>query len=428
MQLNEKINVFKYVTADTFDTYSWQTIENKQKFISQIMTSKSPMRSADDMDEQALDYAEIKALCTSNPLIKEKMDLDVSVSRLKLLKANHTSNIHELQDKIRKTLPTRIDILSNSLEKTKEDLDTYNLAKADMLEKHKAIVKAEVIEGLDFSKGESLEDIAEPFAIKIGRTEYEDKTEAGAALIELCRNIKTPDMEVKIGEYCGLELNVKFDSLKHTFKLSLIGKNHYDLELSDSGLGNILRIRNRAEKIKDDIDAISIALDNTKKELEIAKVEVEKPFAKQEEYDTKLARLTEVNLILEQQASNENLDSDEIDITKLAEELNEFSKEFDLYSYMDEVSDEEECINSIINDLKNGNYDGIKEFLNNIIDSEDDDEEQTKAEELLTKIEKIESKTQFLSFTKESMQEDLADKKTSNLTLPKLEHKKDFSL
>lgn len=179
--MNDKVKIFRYVTEGTFDSYSWQLIENKQKFIGQIMTSKSPVRSCEDIDEAALSYAEVKALATGNPYIKEKMDLDIQVSKLKLLKANHTSQRYRLEDNIAKHYPMQITALKERLEGYRADIQTYAA--------HKPVDK-------------------DDFFMKIGNRTYTDKKEAGAALIDMCRSAKQPNMAVTIGEFQGFKMSV----------------------------------------------------------------------------------------------------------------------------------------------------------------------------------------------------------------------------
>ncbi len=444
---NNDISIFKYATKDTFDAYSWQLIENKQKFIGQIMTSKSPMRSADDMDAQALNYAEIKALCTSNPLIKEKMDLDVSVTKLKALKSNYQNNIYNLQDDIRDRLPKKINILNHYINGCKKDLAVYQEAKAEMLEKYKDLAHNDsLIEGLDFVKGEDIDtNISEPFAIKIGFNEYTDRNEAGLALIELCSNIKTPDMDVKVGEFCGMKLTAKFNAMTTTFNVTLHGENAYTVELSNSPVGNMQRIKNKAEKIADELSDAENRLSSALNELEIAKQEVEKPFPKEEELLTKVARLTEVNRLLEQIESGELkvengeiIYSDELpeevemDIQELAENIDKFMKELDPYEYADNiVGSPEEQVENIAKDLRSGNVDHIKEYLEEVIEFEDGTSEDiAQAKKLLSDIDNMDKRIKPL-FTKDSLKSDLAEKKAvekDTLSIPSNEKKQEQSL
>ena len=194
--LNPKVKIFRYVTEGTFDSYSWQLIENKQKFIGQIMTSKSPVRSCEDIDEAALSYAEVKALATGNPYIKEKMDLDIQVSKLKLLKANHTSQRYRLEDNIAQHYPKQIATMKERLAGYRADIQTY--------EQNKPIDK-------------------DSFSIKIGNRVFADKKEAGTVLIDMCRNAKQPNTAVAIGEFQGFKMSVTFDSFSSKFAIALKG-------------------------------------------------------------------------------------------------------------------------------------------------------------------------------------------------------------
>ena len=218
--MNDKVKIFRYVTEGTFDSYSWQLIENKQKFIGQIMTSKSPVRSCEDIDEAALSYAEVKALATGNPYIKEKMDLDIQVSKLKLLKANHTSQRYRLEDNIAKHYPMQITALKERLEGYRADIQTYAA--------HKPVDK-------------------DAFSMKIGNRTYTDKKEAGAALIDMCRSAKQPNMAVTIGEYQGFKMSVSFDSFFSKFTISLKGSLSHEVEIGADPLGNLQRLSNALE-------------------------------------------------------------------------------------------------------------------------------------------------------------------------------------
>lgn len=219
--MNDKVKIFRYVTEGTFDSYSWQLIENKQKFIGQIMTSKSPVRSCEDIDEAALSYAEVKALATGNPYIKEKMDLDIQVSKLKLLKANHTSQRYRLEDNIAKHYPMQITALKERLEGYRADIQTYTA--------HKPVDK-------------------DAFSMKIGNRTYTDKKEAGAALIDMCRSAKQPNMAVTIGEFQGFKMSVSFDSFFSKFTISLKGSLSHEVEIGADPLGNLQRLSNALEE------------------------------------------------------------------------------------------------------------------------------------------------------------------------------------
>ena len=277
--MNDKVKIFRYVTEGTFDSYSWQLIENKQKFIGQIMTSKSPVRSCEDIDEAALSYAEVKALATGNPYIKEKMDLDIQVSKLKLLKANHTSQRYRLEDNIAKHYPMQITALKERLEGYRTDIQTYTA--------HKPVDK-------------------DVFSMKIGNRTYTDKKEAGAALIDMCRSAKQPNMAVTIGEYQGFKMSVSFDSFFSKFTVSLKGSLSHEVEIGADPLGNLQRLSNALEGMTGKMADVEQKLSNVEHQLETAKVEVTKPFAQEQELAEKLERLAELNALLNMDEKGDN--------------------------------------------------------------------------------------------------------------------------
>ena len=277
--MNDKVKIFRYVTEGTFDSYSWQLIENKQKFIGQIMTSKSPVRSCEDIDEAALSYAEVKALATGNPYIKEKMDLDIQVSKLKLLKANHTSQRYRLEDNIAKHYPMQITALKERLEGYRTDIQTYAA--------HKPVDK-------------------DDFSMKIGNRTYTDKKEAGAALIDMCRSAKQPNMAVTIGEYQGFKMSVSFDSFFSKFTISLKGSLSHEVEIGADPLGNLQRLSNALEGMTGKMADVEQKLSNVEHQLETAKVEVTKPFAQEQELAEKLERLAELNALLNMDEKGDN--------------------------------------------------------------------------------------------------------------------------
>ena len=245
--LNPKVKIFRYVTEGTFDSYSWQLIENKQKFIGQIMTSKSPVRSCEDVDEAALTYAEVKALATGNPYIKEKMDLDIQVSKLKLMKANHTSQVDK-----------------------------------------------------------------EQFSMKVGDKLYTDKKEAGTALVEMCKEIKTVNAPAVIGEYAGFKMAVSFDAFNHKFVMNLKGQLSHNLEVGSDPLGNISRINHALESMPRQLMEAQTKLETVEHQLETAKVEVTKPFAQEAELAEKLERLSALNALLNMdEKGNDGIDMDD---------------------------------------------------------------------------------------------------------------------
>lgn len=277
--MNDKVKIIRYVTEGTFDSYSWQLIENKQKFIGQIMTSKSPVRSCEDIDEAALSYAEVKALATGNPYIKEKMDLDIQVSKLKLLKANHTSQRYRLEDNIAKHYPMQITALKERLEGYRTDIQTYAA--------HKPVDK-------------------DAFSMKIGNRTYTDKKEAGAALIDMCRSAKQPNMAVTIGEFQGFKMSVSFDSFFSKFTISLKGSLSHEVEIGADPLGNLQRLSNALEGMTGKMADVEQKLSNVEHQLETAKVEVTKPFAQEQELAEKLERLAELNALLNMDEKGDN--------------------------------------------------------------------------------------------------------------------------
>ena len=268
---NPKVKIFRYVTEGTFDAYSWQLIENKQKFIGQIMTSKSPVRSCEDIDDAALTYAEVKALATGNPYIKEKMDLDIQVSKLKLMKANHTSQKYRLEDEIAKRYPMQISALKERIAGLKADIADYNARKpADK----------------------------ELFAMTVAGKTYEDRKEAGTALIAICKEMKAVNTPVAVGEYLGMKMTASFDSFLRKFSLTLKGNLSHTIDIGSDPSGNITRINNVLEGMTKQLEEAVAKLENVEHQLETAKVEVVKPFAQEAELAEKLDRLAELNALL----------------------------------------------------------------------------------------------------------------------------------
>ena len=268
---NDKVKIVRYVTEGTFDAYMWQILENKQKFISQIMTSKSPVRACEDVDDTALSYAEIKALATGNPYIKEKMDLDIQVSKLKLMKANHTSTKYKLETDIARTYPVQITATKERLAGLKADL----LAAKPILEQDK-----------------------DHFSMVIVGKEFTDRKEAGTALIAACAGLKAVNTSGQIGEYQGFSLSASFDSFHQTYQLTLKRQCSYTIEISKDALGNIQRINNALAGIEKKVTEAEQKLENLKKQLATAQEEVKKPFAQEAELAEKSARLAELNSML----------------------------------------------------------------------------------------------------------------------------------
>ena len=282
---NDKVKIFRYVTENTFDSYMWQILENKQKFISQIMTSKSPVRACEDVDDTALSYAEIKALATGNEYIKEKMDLDVQVSKLKLLKANHTSQIYRLESDIAKRYPVQITALKEKIAGMRVDAD--------------------VVKGIDLQDNDH-------FAMTVGGKLYTDKKEAGVALISAASGLKSVKSAGQIGEYHGFALSSEYNFLSNTYTMTLKGKCSYKIEFGKDTLGNIQRIHNALSAIEKKLADTEQNLETVQQQLKTAQEEVQKPFPKEAELSEKMERLAELNAMLNMdEKGGENLLADE---------------------------------------------------------------------------------------------------------------------
>ena len=282
---NDKVKIFRYVTENTFDAYMWQILENKQKFISQIMTSKSPVRACEDVDDTALSYAEIKALATGNPYIKEKMDLDVQVSKLKLLKANHTSQIYRLESDIAKNFPVQISALKERIAGMQVD--------------------SQVVKSVDLQDNDT-------FAMTVGNVLYEDKKEAGEALIAACAGLKTVSTGGKVGEYHGFTLSASYNMFSNAFELTVKGKCSYKLEIGKDPVGNMQRIHNTLFSIDRKLTESEQKLETVQQQLATAQEEVKKPFPKEAELNEKMERLSELNALLNMdEKGNETIMADE---------------------------------------------------------------------------------------------------------------------
>ena len=268
---NKEVDIYTYVTENTFDSYLYQLVESKQKFIGQIMTSKSPVRSAEDIDETALSYAEIKALCAGNPHIKEKMDLDIDVSRLKLLKANHLSQRYALEDQILKEFPQKIKSLEQRIEGYRADIDQRK------------------------RNTEPNEDGFSPMIMPGGTVR--EKKAAGDAILGLCKSMTSPD-PIPIGQYRGFDMELSFDTFSREYKITLIHQLRHTVTLGTDIYGNIQRLDNTLGAFEERMAACTEQLENTRVQLENAKAEVQKPFPQEEELKTKSARLNELNAML----------------------------------------------------------------------------------------------------------------------------------
>ena len=269
---NQKVKIFRYVTENTFDSYMWQILENKQKFISQIMTSKSPVRACDDVDDTALTYAEIKALATGNPYIKEKMDLDIQVSKLKLMRANHTSQIYSLESDIARRYPAELTAAKERIAGLKADL---------------AVAKP------------LLEQDKEKFSITVEDRVYTDRKEAGSAILAACAAMKIAKTEGQIADLGGFAISSRFDAFAQTFKLTIKRQSSYTIELGSDPAGNIQRILNALASIEKTLPQVERRLETLQQQLAEAKEEVQRPFPQEAELNEKSARLAELNALLD---------------------------------------------------------------------------------------------------------------------------------
>ena len=268
---NPQVDIYRYVTEQTFDAYLYQLVEGKQKFASQIMTSKSPVRSAEDIDETALSYAEIKMLATGNPYIKEKMDLDIQVQKLKMLKSNFLSEKYGLEDKVIKFYPQQIAYLKSRVEGLTKDVETAKLHPKPIDE--------------------------QPLGMRVSGVSYSEKAEAGQAIINACKSMNSPDA-IPLGEYRGFQMELYFDTVQRNYVVKLKGETSRDVPLGDDSHGNIVRIDNGIERFEEALADTKNSLENTEKQFETAKQEIEKPFAKEEELRAKNDRLDELNILL----------------------------------------------------------------------------------------------------------------------------------
>ena len=307
--MNKEVKVFNYVTEGTFDAYLWQTLENKQRFISQIMTSKSPVRSCEDVDEQALSYAEIKALCAGNPLIKEKMDLDVQVAKLKVLKADHQSQKFRLQDKLLTKFPA--------------DIQETNA--------HIAGLKADAQLAAAHPQGK--EDFC---GMVIKGVTYDEKKTAGERLVLACSELPNAEEKV-IGSYRGFELSLRFDAFRTEYQALLKGQRKYTVPLGTDSLGNIIRLDNSLNSFPERITAAENELATLHQQQAAAQIEVEKPFPQEEELAEKSARLAELNAQLDVDEKSHDPEQDE-------EEQEDAPRRPSVLAALDEKKDEAEPV------------------------------------------------------------------------------------
>lgn len=272
---NKEVQIYQYVTEGTFDAYLYQTLENKQKFISQIMTSKSPVRSCDDVDEQALSYAEIKALCAGNPLIKEKMDLDIDVARLKVLKADHQSQQYRMEDKLLKYFPAEIENQTGYIRGFEADIQTVT----------------------------AHPQIAEGFCgMEILGKHYTEKEDAGEMILAACKEMKTTE-PIPLGSYRGFQMELSFDSFRHDFDITLKGAVSHRVSLGTDARGNIIRLDNALSSIPEKLEKAHEQLTNLQNQQEATRAELGKPFPQEAELAEKSARLAELDAALNMEDS-----------------------------------------------------------------------------------------------------------------------------
>jgi hypothetical protein len=282
---NARVEVYRYVTENTFDSYLWQMVEGKQRFIGQIMTSKSPVRSAEDVDEQALSYAEIKALATGNPLIKERMDLDVEVARLKMLKADFLSQKYTLEDNVIKRYPQVIKALEERIAGYEADVTTAEANRPSG---------------------------KEHFSMTVGNAQFSERKLAGEAILAMAEKLSSPE-PVPLGYFVGFSLELAFDVVSREFQCAIVGKLRHTVALGDDAVGNVARIDNALEALPSHCDACREQLANTRTQMENAKAEAAKPFAKEQELTEKSARLVELDALL-------NMDEKTVEVLDSGEE------------------------------------------------------------------------------------------------------------
>ncbi|HEM4878932.1 TPA: helicase [Streptococcus suis] len=332
---NDDVHIFRYITENTFDAYLFQTLENKQKYISQIMTSKTPVRVAEDIDEATLNYAEIKALATGNPLIREKMDLDVEVSKLKMLESNFKSNLYKMEDKVVKFYPKEIESLKEKIENLKKDIEKVEPYREEKLEKYDQTTLENMGEnekqvGVKADK----EAVSKFTSLTLNGKKYTDKKQAGEFLINRIKGIKKLDdfrsEEVKIGEYRNFDLFAYYDSFSNQYKFNLKGEeNHYG-EFGTDEIGNITRMDNVLDRMPERLEQILGKLKDTENQLETAKLEIKKKFPQAELLKEKTLRLAEVNNLLDMGQKGDLKEEKNPLLEEVKEELIHFlNKEYD---------------------------------------------------------------------------------------------------
>lgn len=335
---NSDVNIFRYITENTFDAYLFQTLENKQKYISQIMTSKTPVRVAEDVDEATLNYAEIKALATGNPLIREKMDLDVEVSKLKMLESNFKSNLYKMEDKVAKVYPKEIENLKEKIENLRKDIEKvepYRDEKIAKTEEYAQTTLENIGENKKETEGKADKETLSKFtSLILSGRKYTDKKQAGEFLINRIKGIKKLDdfhsEEVKIGEYRNFDLFVYYDSFSNQYKFNLKGEeNHYG-EFGTDEIGNITRMDNVLDRMPERLEQTLGKLKDTENQFETAKLETQKKFPQAELLKEKTLRLAEVNNLLDMGQKEDIKEEKNPLLEEVKEELIHFlNKEYD---------------------------------------------------------------------------------------------------
>lgn len=297
---NEKVQIFRYVTEGTFDSYMWQLLENKQKFVGQIMTSKSPVRSCEDVDEAVLSFAEIKALATGNPYIKEKMELDIEVAKLKVLKANHNANRYRLENQIVHDYPLKISNEKVRIQQLQEDLKCYQSYQIKNQDRFEMIIE---------------------------NVTFDDKELAGKAIRTAAKKENRLGESGEIGTYQGFTMFVSYNHISNSYNLKLQNQRSYLIELGENGLGNIIRINNALDNIPKHIARAKQNLQTYESQLEDAKIEVMKEFPKEADLKEKTDRLSELNALLNMDQSNHEIVAEEqIEEQETAEVTNKTQK------------------------------------------------------------------------------------------------------
>ncbi|WP_408611230.1 helicase-related protein [Johnsonella ignava] len=341
---NREVHIFRYITENTFDAYLFQTLENKQKYISQIMTSKTPVRVAEDVDEATLNYAEIKALATGNPLIREKMDLDVEVSKLKMLESNFKSNLYKMEDKVVKVYPKEIESLKEKIENLKKDIEKVEpygdekaakIAKTAKTEEYAQTALENIGENNKETEGMADKETSSKFtSLTLSGRKYTDKKQAGEFLINRIKGIKKLDdfrfEEVKIGEYRNFDLFVYYDSFSNQYKFNLKGEESHYGEFGTDEIGNITRMDNVLDRMPERLEQTLGKLKDTENQFETAKLETQKKFPQAELLKEKTLRLAEVNNLLDMGQKEDIKEEKNPLLEEVKEELIHFlNKEYD---------------------------------------------------------------------------------------------------